>query len=321
MDNTTNDAQRRKKRIAKIKKTIIIFAVILIIIPIILCCLLFVKVSKLENKIDDLMSYTQSGEQKAGASGLTTKGEAQVASAEASTKVTDDPLNNEILDTQELSKDVDKIITNENEKKVYLTFDDGPSNNTDLILDILAKYKVKATFFVVEKTDSDSIERYKRILKEGHTLAMHSASHIYAKIYNSMDAYIQDVSEIQNFLLGVTGYRPTIYRFPGGSSNTVSKISIYSCVSYLDGAGITYFDWNVSSGDAVSPELSTENIVDNVISGVELEDNAVVLFHDANDKMSTVEALPSILEQLNDMGAKVLPITDKTTLVHHKISK
>jgi len=320
MDNATKDAQSRKKRIARIKKAIVIFAFTLIIIPIIMCLLLFIKVSKLENKINDLMSYTQSasiGEQKAGVTGLTTNGEEKVTSI----KITDDPLNNEILDTQELSTDASTLITNENEKKVYLTFDDGPSDNTDLILDILARYKVKATFFVIEKSDPASIERYKRILSEGHTLAMHSSSHIYTKIYSSIEAYIQDVSEIQNYLLDVTGYKPTIYRFPGGSSNTVSKISIYSCVSYLDEMGITYFDWNISSGDAVSTQLSTESIINNVITGVEQEDNAVILFHDANNKMTTVEALPSIIEQLTDMGAKVLPITDKTTPVHHKISK
>jgi len=320
MDNATKDAQCRKKRIAKIKKTIVIIAFTLIITPIILCILLFIKVSNLEDKINDLMSYTQSasvGEQKAGISGSITNGEEKVTG----TKITDDPLNNELLDTQELSIDASIINTNDSGKKVYLTFDDGPSDNTDLILDILAKYKVKATFFVIEKTDQASIDRYKRILSEGHTLAMHSASHIYTKIYNSMEAYIQDVSEIQNYIFDVTGFKPLIYRFPGGSSNTVSKISIYNCVSYLDGVGITYFDWNISSGDAVSPQLSTENIINNVISGVVQEDNAVVLFHDANNKMTTVEALPSILEQLNGMGAKVLPITDKTTPVHHKISK
>ena len=320
MDDTTKDAQCRKKRIAKIRKVIIVFAFTLIIIPIILCVLLFVKVSKLENKIEDLMSYTQSasiGEQKAGISSLPTNGEDKVTSI----KITDDSLNNEILDTQELSTDASTLNTKENEKKVYLTFDDGPSDNTDFILDILAKYKVKATFFVIEKTDQASADRYKRILSEGHTLAMHSSSHIYTKIYNTLDAYIEDVSEIQNYLLDVTGYKPTIYRFPGGSSNTVSKISIYSCVAYLDEVGITYFDWNISSGDAVSIPLSKEDIINNVISGVEQENNAVVLFHDANNKMSTVEALPSILEQLTDMGAEVLPITDKTTPVHHKISK
>jgi len=320
MDDTTKDAQCRKKRIAKIRKVIIISAFTLIIIPIILCVLLFVKVSKLENKIEDLMSYTQSasiGEQKAGISSLPTNGEDKVTSI----KITDDSLNNEILDTQELSTDASTLNTKENEKKVYLTFDDGPSDNTDFILDILAKYKVKATFFVIEKTDQASADRYKRILSEGHTLAMHSSSHIYTKIYNTLDAYIEDVSEIQNYLLDVTGYKPTIYRFPGGSSNTVSKISIYSCVAYLDEVGITYFDWNISSGDAVSIPLSKEDIINNVISGVEQENNAVVLFHDANNKMSTVEALPSILEQLTDMGAEVLPITDKTTPVHHKISK
>ena len=117
MDNATKDVQSRKKRIARIKKVIVIFAFTLIIIPIVMCFLLFIKVSKLENKIDDLMSYTQSasiGEQKAGVTGLITNGEEKVTSI----KITDDPLNNEILDTQELSTDASIVSTNEKETEI-----------------------------------------------------------------------------------------------------------------------------------------------------------------------------------------------------------
>lgn len=320
MDNTTSDILRRKKRIARIKKIIIAFIFTLIMIPIILCIVLFIKVSSLESKIDNLMSSTQSasiGEQKAGVSDVANNGKQEIVNG----RVTDGSLNNEILDSQELSTDSNAIIPIQNEKKVYLTFDDGPSDNTDKILDILEKYKVKATFFVIEKTDQASIERYKRILRDGHTLAMHSSSHVYAKIYKSMQDYMQDISGIQNFLLDVTGYKSTFYRFPGGSSNTVSNISINDCVSYLNDMAITYFDWNVSSGDALSGELPADCIVNNIITGVEQEDNAIVLMHDANNKTTTVEALPIILKQLTDMGVQVLPITDKTTPIHHKISK
>ena len=320
MDNTTRDAQNRKKRVARMKKIIIIFACVLIMIPIILCIVLFVRISSLESKIDNLMSYTQSatiGEQKAGTSEIATNGGDEVMSGE---EVTMASLENEAVANQAIVTEA-AVVPKVSNKKVYLTFDDGPSDNTNTILDILKQYKVKATFFVIQKTDQVSIEKYKRILQEGHTLAMHSSSHVYAKIYNSLDDYIKDVSGLQDYLYSVTGYKPTIYRFPGGSSNTVSKISMNDCAAYLNSAGITYFDWNVSSGDAATGQLPADTITNNIISGVEQWDSSVVLMHDANEKMTTVQALPGILQKLIDMGDEVLPITEKTTPVHHIINK
>ena len=322
MDNTTQDAQNRKKRVARMKKMIIISAFVLIMIPIILCIVLFIRISSLESKIDNLMSYTQSatvGEQKAGTSEIATNGGDEVVSGEevTTTSLENEAVANQAIVTEAAAVPVPKV----SGKKVYLTFDDGPSDNTNTILDILKQYKVKATFFVIQKTDQVSIEKYKRILQEGHTLAMHSSSHVYAKIYNSLDDYIKDVSGLQNYLYSVTGYKPTIYRFPGGSSNTVSKISMNDCVAYLNSVGITYFDWNVSSGDAATGQLPADTITNNIISGVEQWDSSVVLMHDANEKMTTVQALPGILQKLIDTGAEVLPITEKTTPVHHIINK
>lgn len=203
-------------------------------------------------------------------------------------------------------------------KMIYLTFDDGPSSNTNRILDILKEYDVKATFFVVGKTDDESVKAYQRIVAEGHTLAMHSYSHKYAEVYASKESFIQDLDELQEYLYQVTGVWSRFYRFPGGSSNTVSKVDMQELIRYLDENNITYFDWNVASGDAVNDVLSTETITKNCVSGIEGWHNSMILMHDASEKNTTVEALPQIIEQIRDSGDAVfLPITDETIPVQH----
>lgn len=204
------------------------------------------------------------------------------------------------------------------DKKVYLTFDDGPSGNTNRILDILKEYDVKATFFVVCKTDEESVRAYQRIVSEGHTLAMHSYSHKYAEVYASEESFIQDLEKLQEYLYGVTGVWPRYYRFPGGSSNAVSRVDMQELIRYLDENDITYFDWNVASGDAVSNVLSAETIAKNCVSGIESWQESMILMHDALEKNTTVEALPQIIEQIRDRGDTVfLPITDETIPIQH----
>lgn len=204
------------------------------------------------------------------------------------------------------------------ERQVYLTFDDGPSSNTDQILDILKEYDVKATFFVVGKTDERSVKAYQRIVDEGHTLAMHSYSHKYDEIYESKEAFAKDLNSLQEYLYETTGVWPRIYRFPGGSSNTVSKVDMQELIEYLTDIGITYFDWNVASGDAVSRTLPAETIVSNCLSGIEKQKESVILMHDASNKGTTVEALPRIIEAIQERGdTGILPITDETVPVQH----
>ena len=181
-------------------------------------------------------------------------------------------------------------------KRVYLTFDDGPSANTDKILDILSEYDVKATFFVVGK--ENYVAQYKRIVDEGHTLAMHSYSHVYNEIYSSPEAYKQDLNKLRTYLYELTGVECDIVRFPGGSSNTISKVDMHSLIEYLDSEDMVYFDWNVSSGDASRTHKSAEQIASNVLNNIDKYNNAVVLMHDAAEKTSTVEALPIIIECL-----------------------
>lgn len=208
----------------------------------------------------------------------------------------------------------------EGQKKIYLTFDDGPSSNTDEILDILKAYDVKATFFVVGKTDEASRKAYRRIVEEGHTLGMHSYSHSYEDIYDSEEDFQDDMKKLQEYLYELTGVWPRFYRFPGGSSNTVSNIDMQKLADWLTDQGVTYFDWNVASGDAVSRELPAETLLANCLAGIRNQQSCVVLMHDAANKDTTVEALPEIISEIRlQEDAVFLPITDDTVPVQHTI--
>ena len=203
-------------------------------------------------------------------------------------------------------------------RKVYLTFDDGPSGNTNRILDILADYDVKATFFVVGKEEEEYQALYKRIVEEGHTLAMHSYSHRYKEIYQSVESYSADLSKLQEFLYDTTGVWCRYCRFPGGSSNTVSRVDMHELIAYLDDQDMSYFDWNISSGDAANTYLSASDIVRNCTVNLRELDEAIILLHDASNKNSTVEALPKLIETIQAMeDTKLVPITDDTERIHH----
>lgn len=204
-------------------------------------------------------------------------------------------------------------------RKVYLTFDDGPSVYTTEILDILDEFDVKATFFVLGKEDAASIELIQEIADRGHTVGMHSYSHKYSEIYASREAFIEDYRKIRNFLSESVGVESFCYRFPGGSSNTISSIDMLEFADYLEEQGVTYFDWNISSGDGSSVALTPEQIKENVLKDMEKYSSAVVLMHDSAEKRSTVDALPDIIEAILAMeDTAILPITEDTVPVQHK---
>lgn len=206
---------------------------------------------------------------------------------------------------------------NEWPQKVYLTFDDGPSANTEKILDILAQYGVKGNFFVVGTDDSKRKELYKRIVDEGHVIGMHSYTHKYSEIYVSKEAFANDLDRISTLIYEETGVLPKIYRFPGGSSNSVSKVPMSELIDILNKRGITYYDWNVLSGDATNPALPAEDIIKNSLSTLSEYEEAMILFHDLSNKTTTVEALPSIIESILEQGITIAPIDDTTMLIQH----
>lgn len=293
----------RSQRVKRLKKMILWTIALAILIPVTGCILLSVRVFQLKKQVAVLTEELPTEEMQEEASGVyeTTKVEESVRDTE--TKAEEPAKINPVKSSG---------------KKVYLTFDDGPSSNTDQILDILKDYDVKATFFVVGKTDERSVKAYQRIVEEGHTLAMHSYSHRYDEIYESKEAFARDLNSLQEYLYETTGVWPRIYRFPGGSSNTVSKVDMQELIEYLTDIGITYFDWNVASGDAVSRTLPAETIVNNCLSGIEKQKESVILMHDASNKGTTIEALPQIIEAIQEQGdAELLPITDETVPVQH----
>lgn len=204
--------------------------------------------------------------------------------------------------------------------KVCLTFDDGPSRNTDAILDVLASYGVKATFFVNGHPGLEA--QYQRIVNEGHTIGMHSYSHVYSDVYGNLDGFAEDLDQIQSYIREVTGAESIYYRFPGGSSNTVHTMDMQDCISYLDANGIEYFDWNVSVGDALGYTRSVSEIVESTMTQIYTldADTIVILMHDAPGKETTVEALPILIEKIQALdNVAIVPITEDVTPVHHVI--
>lgn len=211
----------------------------------------------------------------------------------------------------------------EGEKQyVYLTFDDGPSDNTEQILAILRQYNIKATWFVVGKDDETSIARYKEIIAEGHTLGMHSYTHDYAQVYASAQAFEDDLVRIRTLLQEKAGYTSTIYRFPGGSSNTTKKrqVSMTELVPILEKYGIRYFDWNVDSTDGSGSNLPVATLIAGTNEYMGKYVYNMLLLHDAGDHDTTVEALPQIIQSCLDQGMEFLPITDDTPVIHHNLA-
>lgn len=205
---------------------------------------------------------------------------------------------------------------------VYLTFDDGPSKNTERILAVLDQYSVKATFFVNGREDDESLARYKKIAEAGHALAMHSYSHDYEDIYASTENFIRDLEKIQNLIESITGKKPLVYRFPGGSSNglAVRQLPMQEFADVLTKRGIVYFDWNVDSSDGSGPDRPVETLVSESMNGLGKHPQSVILLHDAPDHNTTVDALPSIIQACIDKGLKFDVLTENTPVVQHTLA-
>lgn len=214
--------------------------------------------------------------------------------------------------------DVEVNATTEVPKKAYLTFDDGPSKSTDRILDILAENNIKATFFVVGKEDQISKWRYKRIVAEGHTLAMHTYTHDYKKVYKNLNSFKEDLTKLSDLLYNTTGIRPTAYRFPGGSSNTVcSKALKEEIFKYLDQQNITYYDWNADSSDSLDKNIPPDKLNQRILKDVKGHNDCIILMHDLPNLSYTVEALQPLIDELHKMNYQILPIDESTKVVQH----
>ncbi len=318
---TQNDCNR--KNVEAIKKFIITALLMMFVVPILFSIYLVVRVNNIDERIENLIMDMR-------------KDYAFAATDSDAERLVKSDLDNDALDDIEKSdKDNNELLSNSfaseegitngpdtpavsNGKKVYLTFDDGPNKYTDELLDILKEKNVKATFFVVYNADESTWHDYKRIIDEGHTLGMHSYTHIYDEIYASKEAFMSDVSKLHTFLYEQTGIDCQYYRFPGGSSNTVSDVDIQLLISYLNNNGITYFDWNALSGDALTNSMSPEELNETILQYVRAnEGDSIVLMHDLSTNHATVDSISELVDTLRAEGYEICPIDETTIPIQH----
>ncbi len=314
----------RRRRINRLKKMIVYTVLLMILLPVMGCIILGIKLHRANRSIETLegqIAYLEKALQES--IDAADRAEALLEINEGIWRGSEMEQETESLEETEIPEEMEEISGNdvmaEEGRKVYLTFDDGPSIYTEELLDILAEYDVKATFFVTGKDKEGYGDIYRRIVEEGHTLGMHSYSHEYSNIYASLDNFREDLEMLQDFLYEETGVVSRYYRFPGGSSNKVTSTDIHEMISYLNDANISYFDWNVSAGDATSISVSSEQIINRVMEQLPSRRVAVVLMHDAKEKRSTVDALPELIEKIQGMDDKteILPVTEETMLIQH----
>lgn len=300
--------RRRRKRIGRIKSAIVLTITGWMILSMVLIILLFARTASLERKLDRLLD----AESRNAVPAMETETAFDV---QAKTEAASDVQEDVVPAGTPVALDADNLAEEGDVHKVYLTFDEGPSENTAAILDILAEYDVKATFFVVGSEDEKAQALYRRIVDEGHTLGMRSYSNKYSVIYQSEEAFEEDYMKLRDYLHEVTGTEPRYYRFPGGSSNQISNVPMSSLIDFLNQRGTVYYDWNVSAGDAASMAYTPEEIVANVTEDVVKYKTSVVLLHDSSDKSATVEAVGPLIEALQEMDAEILPIDEDTQVI------
>ncbi len=206
------------------------------------------------------------------------------------------------------------------EKTVYLTFDDGPSEITPTLLDVLKEHEAAATFFVCGNVTEFGNTVYNRILDEGHALGNHTFSHRYSTVYKSADAFEQNVARLDDLIHRFTGTRPRLLRFPAGSNNRITrgpdgKSITHDLVNRMAKQGYRHFDWNVDSVDHGANASDARAIARTVVEGVLKRDQAIVLMHDSYTHAATVEALPLILRELRSQGYVFKPLSETSYTV------
>ena len=204
----------------------------------------------------------------------------------------------------------------------YLTFDDGPSGVTEEILQTLKDNDVQATFFVTG-ANPEHYGLMKRIVEDGHTIALHTYSHDYANVYSSEENYFADLKKISDLVEQQTGVKADVIRFPGGSSNMVSADYQPGIMTKLVDAvhqkGYEFFDWNVDSTDASGNGVAPAILIENASSGIGL-DEAVILCHDTDAKATTAQALSQIIQNYRDAGYVFRGLTKESVPVHHNVN-
>ena len=271
----------RKKRDLKIVITIIILAIISIIV-----CLSIIFINKKNNT-------------KMTGANVNTENEINSNTVETSNQDLNGFDTNKFIDT------IDNIYNGEEGKRVFLTFDDGPTKEvTPHILDILKEYNIKATFFVLGTYAKKNPDIIKRAYDEGHYIANHGYSHKYGTIYKSANTVLEEYNKTEEIIkdaLNDESYSSHLFRFPGGSHGGPYENIKKQARNKLKEEGIAYLDWSALTYDAIGVN-SKEKILENLKSTINGWNNVVVLMHDAADKQITYESLEDIIKYLQKEG-------------------
>lgn len=207
-------------------------------------------------------------------------------------------------------------------KVVYLTFDDGPSKNTQGILDVLKEKEVSATFFVTGQNE-EFIDLIKTEYDLGHSIGVHTYSHDFKEIYSSVDAYMNDLEKMNDIIRNQTGSETKVMRFPGGVSNTVSRKYCSGIMTSLSDMvtqkGYRYYDWNASNGDGECGSDASA-LVRQALKESNGKNEVILLMHDGSCNKGTVTALPDIIDGLKSQGYEFKTIDTSTQVVHHQIA-
>ncbi len=207
--------------------------------------------------------------------------------------------------SQEQIEKISNIYTANDGKRVFLTFDDGPSKTvTPLILDLLKKENIKATFFVLGYNAERNPEILKRVYAEGHYIANHGYSHKYNEIYNSVDTVIYEYNKTEQCIknaLDNQNYNSRVFRFPGGSVGGKYNQIKQEAKEVLKQNNVAFLDWNALSNDSAGAHTK-EDIMDNITKTVGEKNNVVILMHDASDKILTYETLQDVINFLKNKG-------------------
>lgn len=244
---------------------------------------------------------------------------------ETQSKTTETKTNENKTQTNKISEnktDESKTTPSNGKSIAYLTFDDGPSSITHSVLDILKKYNVKATFFVINSGNYNK-ETLQREVNEGHTIGLHAYDHNYAIAYKDDNSYLDGIDKLRAKVKADTGFDSHYIRFPGGSSNTISKRYSKGIMSRITKTakqrGYKYYDWNVDDDDA-GRARTADDCYNNVIKELRPNRSNIVLMHDFGTNKKILEALPRIIEYCQKNGYTMLPIDDNTPEIHHGIS-
>ena len=212
-------------------------------------------------------------------------------------------------ETTSENPDLDKKVSHDMKKVIYLTFDDGPSYKvTDRVLDILKEKDVKGTFFLIGSQIEGREGVVKRIYDEGNSIGLHTYTHKFNKIYCSEDKFIQEMLACRIQINNVIGISPNIIRFPGGSSKHLNN----RCLKKLHDNNFKVYDWNMDNTDGLNPKLSPYNLYRKAIKGSDKLSKVILLLHCTDMNNNTCEALPEIIEYYKSKGYEFKTITEDT---------